>query len=58
MTTEPTNPTLSDEQIEAYENDERRERFDDVPFNVHFDHTGPNTPNTCLLYTSPSPRDS
>ena len=21
-------------------------------------NTGPNTPNTCLLYTSPSPRDS
>ena len=24
---------------------------------VEVRHTGPNTPNTCLLYTSPSPRD-
>ena len=24
---------------------------------VEWDTDGPNTPNTCLLYTSPSPRD-
>ena len=24
---------------------------------IHHDNESPNTPNTCLLYTSPSPRD-
>ena len=28
-----------------------------APFGT-LDHDNPNTPNTCLLYTSPSPRDS
>ena len=27
-------------------------------FNLPQWHEAPNTPNTCLLYTSPSPRDS
>ena len=36
-------------QVDASEGDQTRLAFDTLPI--------PNTPNTCLLYTSPSPRD-